>query len=131
AVVDSIVHLGIGGSDLGPRMAVQALAEDRLPGIDVQFVSNVDPAQLARVLQRLDAERTLLVVCSKSFRTQETLANAEAARAWLRRKLGAGTDLSRHVVAVSANVPAAREFGIAAENVLPMWDWVGGRFSLW
>jgi glucose-6-phosphate isomerase len=112
-------------------MAVQALAEDKRPGIDVHFVSNVDPAQLARVLAKLDPARTLLIVCSKSFRTQETLANAEAARRWVRDRLGANADLSRHIVGVSANVPAAVAFGIAAENVLPMWDWVGGRFSLW
>jgi glucose-6-phosphate isomerase len=131
AVIDSIVHLGIGGSDLGPRMAVQALAEDRIGGIDVRFVSNVDPAQLARTLATLDAARTLFIVCSKSFRTPETLANAEAARGWLRANLGADADLSRHMLAVSSNVPAARAFGIADENILPMWDWVGGRFSLW
>jgi glucose-6-phosphate isomerase len=129
--VEAVVHLGIGGSDLGPRMAVHALAEDRRPGIDVRFVSNVDPAQLARTTADLDPARTLLIVCSKSFRTPETLANANAARAWLASRLGRDADLSRHVVAVSANVPAARAFGIADENVLPMWDWVGGRFSLW
>ncbi|MBP8297101.1 MAG: glucose-6-phosphate isomerase [Burkholderiales bacterium] len=129
--IDTVVHLGIGGSDLGPRMAVHALAEDRVAGIAVHFVSNVDPAQLGRVLPGLDPARTLLIVCSKSFRTPETLANAQAARDWLRKRLGAGADLSRHIVAVTANVPAARAFGIAEDNILPMWDWVGGRFSLW
>ena len=131
ATIDTVVHLGIGGSDLGPRMAVQALAEDRIAGIDVHFVSNVDPAQLARVLSKLDAARTLIIVCSKSFKTPETLANAEAARGWLRAQLGADADLSRHILGISSNVPAARAFGIAAENILAMWDWVGGRFSLW
>ena len=129
--IDQVLHLGIGGSDLGPRMAAHALAEDLRPGLDVRFVSNVDPAQLGRLLPRLDPERTLLIVCSKSFRTQETLANAEAARRWLVQGVGANADLSRHVVAVSSNVPAARDFGIAESNILPMWDWVGGRFSLW
>jgi glucose-6-phosphate isomerase len=83
------------------------------------------------VLAKLEAARTLFIVCSKSFRTPETLANAEAARRWLRAQLGADADLSRHILGVSSNVPAARAFGIAAENILPMWDWVGGRFSLW
>ena len=129
--IDQVLHLGIGGSDLGPRMAVHALAEDIRPGLKVRFVSNVDPAQLGRLLPRLDPERTLLIVCSKSFRTQETLANADAARRWLVDALGAGADLSRHIVAVSSNVPAARDFGIAETNILPMWDWIGGRFSLW
>jgi glucose-6-phosphate isomerase len=131
ATINTIVHLGIGGSDLGPRMAVQALAEDRIPGIAVHFASNVDPAQLGRLLPGLDASRTLLIVCSKSFKTAETLANAQAARNWLRAQLGAGADLSRHIVAVTSNVPAARAFGIGDDNILPMWDWVGGRFSLW
>ena len=129
--IDTVLHLGIGGSDLGPRMAAHALAEDIRPGITVRFVSNVDPAQLGRVLPSLDPARTLLIVCSKSFKTQETLANAEAAQQWLRTALGADADLSRHVVAVSSNVAAARAFGIAEDNILPMWDWVGGRFSLW
>ncbi len=129
--IDTIVHLGIGGSDLGPRKAVQALAEDRIPGIAVHFASNVDPAQLGRLLPGLDASHTLLIVCSKSFKTPETLANAQAARNWLREQLGAGADLSRHIVAVTSNVPAARAFGIGDDNILPMWDWVGGRFSLW
>ena len=129
--IDTVVHLGIGGSDLGPRMAVQALAEDRNPGVAVHFASNVDPAQLGRLLPGLDAARTLLIVCSKSFKTPETLANARAARDWLVKTLGADADLSRHIVAVTANVAAAREFGIGPDNILPMWDWVGGRFSLW
>ena len=129
--IDTVLHLGIGGSDLGPRMAVHALAEDIRRGIDVRFVSNVDPAQLGRVLPELDAARTLLIVCSKSFRTQETLANAEAARTWLGASLGKDADLSRHIVAVSSNVAAAKAFGIDDANILPMWDWVGGRFSLW
>jgi len=129
--VNCIVHLGIGGSDLGPRMAVHALAEDRIPGLAVHFVSNVDPAQMGRLLPGLDAARTLLIVCSKSFKTPETLANAQAARAWLSAQLGADANLARHIVAVSSNVPAARAFGIAEANILPMWDWVGGRFSLW
>ena len=131
APIDTIVHLGIGGSDLGPRMAVHALAEDRVPGIAVHFVSNVDPVQLGRLLPGLDASRTLLIVCSKSFRTPETLANAQAARDWLRARLGAGVDLSRHIIAVTSNVHAAQAFGIGEANILPMWDWVGGRFSVW
>ena len=129
--IDTIVHLGIGGSDLGPRMAVHALAEDRIPGIAVHFVSNVDPAQMGRLLPGLDAARTLLIVCSKSFKTPETLANAQAAREWLRGRLGTDADLSRHIIAVTSNVAAAQAFGIGEANILPMWDWIGGRFSLW
>lgn len=129
--IDTIVHLGIGGSDLGPRMAVHALAEDRLPAIAVHFVSNVDPAQMGRLLPKLDAARTLLIVCSKSFKTQETLANAQAAREWLHTRLGNEVDLTRHIIAVTSNVAAAQAFGIGADNILPMWDWIGGRFSLW
>jgi glucose-6-phosphate isomerase len=126
-----IVHLGIGGSDLGPRMALDALDEFRDAPLRFDFAANIDPAELGRVLARCDPERTLFVVASKTFTTQETLANASAAREWLLARLPAGSSPGPHFVASSANVEAARAFGIAPENVLPIWDWVGGRYSLW
>jgi glucose-6-phosphate isomerase len=127
--IRAVVNLGIGGSDLGPRLVCDALspATGEAP-VDVAFVSNVDPAQLSRTLAPLDPETTLFVVTSKTFTTQETLANAAAARAWLAPAM---KDTRAHFVAVTANVEAARAFGVADEAVLPMWDWVGGRYSLW
>jgi glucose-6-phosphate isomerase len=110
------VNLGTGGSDLGPRLLADALADGTL---DVRFAANVDPRDLARALEGAEPASTLLVVASKTFTTQETMANAVAARQW-----GA-----RHFFAITANVDAARAFG--AEEILPMWDWVGGRFSVW
>jgi glucose-6-phosphate isomerase len=111
-----IVNLGTGGSDLGPRLLADALADGTL---DVRFAANVDPRDLARALEGAEPASTLIVVASKTFSTQETMANAAAARQW-----GA-----RHYFAITANVDAARAFG--AEEILPMWDWVGGRFSVW
>src|SRR5438045_2550459 len=126
----TVVHIGIGGSDLGPRLVCEALSADRDP-IDVAFVSNVDPEQLTRALNGRDPATTLFIVVSKTFTTQETLANATSARAWLAAALPTDSDPGRHFLAVTANVPAAAQFGIAADDVLPMWDWVGGRYSLW
>lgn len=126
-----IVHIGIGGSDLGPRMALDALDEFRDAPLRFDFVANIDPADLGRVLARCDAERTLFVVASKTFTTQETLTNASAARAWLLSNLPADSDPGAHFIASSANVEAARKFGLKAENILPIWDWVGGRYSIW
>jgi glucose-6-phosphate isomerase len=127
--VRSVVSIGIGGSDLGPRLACDALAARRESPVQVSFVSNVDPEALARTLATHDAATTLFVVISKTFTTQETLANADAARAWARRSLG--DNVSRHFIGVTANVAQARAFGIDEAHVLPMWDWVGGRYSLW
>ena len=124
-----VVSIGIGGSDLGPRLVCEALAAPVVSRLQVSFVSNVDPAAMVRALAPLDPATTLFVVVSKTFTTQETLANANAARAWLQRTLG--DDVERHFIGVSANVAQARAFGIAADHVLPMWDWVGGRYSLW
>jgi len=128
--IRDVVHIGIGGSDLGPRMVCDALAGTDAPPVRVAFVSNVDPEALARAIAPLDPASTAFVVVSKTFTTQETLANATAARAWLARSLPAER-LGPHFVGVSANVDAAGAFGIAADDVLPMWDWVGGRYSLW
>ncbi|HET9046389.1 MAG TPA: glucose-6-phosphate isomerase [Casimicrobiaceae bacterium] len=127
--IRAVVNLGIGGSDLGPRLVCDALPSTGGGApVDVAFVSNVDPAQLARTLAPLDPETTLFVVTSKTFTTQETLANAAAARAWVAKTT---KDAGAQFIAVTANVDAARAFGIAADAILPMWDWVGGRYSLW
>lgn len=128
--IRTVVNLGIGGSYLGLAMAHEALAAFRRPGIDCRFVSNVDPAALATVLDDgLDPAETLFVVVSKSFGTPETLANARAARAWLAAALGPDA-AGHHFAAATANAAAATEFGIAASDVFTMWDWVGGRYSL-
>ena len=126
--IRSVVNLGIGGSDLGPRLVCDALpAADAAP-VDVAFVANVDPAALRRALAPLDPATTLFVVTSKTFTTQETLANAAAAHAWLAASLPA---TGAHFVAVTANVVEARRFGVGDDAILPLWDWVGGRYSLW
>lgn len=122
-----VVHIGIGGSDLGPAMVVQALQSFARPGLALHFVSNVDGHDLAPVLAQLDPAKTLFVIASKTFTTQETLANALAARAWF--LAAGGTDIARHFVATSSNTAAAAEFGIA--TTFGFWDWVGGRYSLW
>lgn len=126
-----IVNIGIGGSDLGPRMAVEALYPWQREDISVHFVANVDGADLSDTLSRLPAEQTLFIVASKSFSTLETRQNALSARRWI---LDAGCredQLEQHFVAVSSNIVAAQDFGIAPQNIFPMWDWVGGRYSLW
>jgi glucose-6-phosphate isomerase len=128
--IDSIVNIGIGGSDLGIVMAVTALAEHRLSGLAVHCVSNVDGAALAHVLAEADPETTLFVICSKTFTTQETLSNANAAREWLLEH-GGEAAVAAQCVAVSTNDRAMDAFGIAPEMRFTIWDWVGGRFSLW
>jgi glucose-6-phosphate isomerase len=125
--ITDIVNIGIGGSDLGPAMAVRALESFTLAGQRVHFVSNVDGHDLAPLLARLDAKRTLFIVASKTFTTQETMANAEAARAWFVQQ--GGTDVARHFAATTTNVKAAAAFGIS--TTFGFWDWVGGRYSLW
>ena len=130
----NVVNIGIGGSDLGPRLVCDALGASRAPGaggIEVSFVSNVDPEHLTRALVGLDPATTLFIVTSKTFTTVETLANAHSAREWLAKALGGGAALAPHFVAVTSNTEAARAFGVAGRDVLPMWDWVGGRYSLW
>jgi glucose-6-phosphate isomerase len=121
--VTDIINVGIGGSDLGPRLAVDALQDFGDGRFRIHFVSNVDAHAASRLLAGLNPERTAAIVVSKSFGTQETLLNGQLIRDWL----GGGERL----YAVSANVPKAQAFGIAPERVLPMWDWVGGRYSLW
>ncbi|MFI2811625.1 glucose-6-phosphate isomerase [Microbulbifer sp. JSM ZJ756] len=126
-----VVNIGIGGSDLGPRMVVEALRPWQKEGLKTHFVANIDGADLSDTLAGLPPANTLFIVASKSFSTLETRENALAARQWM---LDAGCDeaqLARHFVAVSSNIVAAQDFGIAAENIFPMWSWVGGRYSLW
>lgn len=122
-----VVNIGIGGSDLGPQMAVAALAEFVLPGKRFHFVSNVDGHELAGVLQGLRPQSTLFLVASKTFATIETMTNAHSARSWFNAE--GGRDVARHFAALTTNVAAARAFGI--ETCFGFWDWVGGRYSLW
>ncbi|MFH2107126.1 MAG: glucose-6-phosphate isomerase [Chrysiogenia bacterium] len=125
-----VVNLGIGGSDLGPQMAYQALRFYSQRNLHFHFVSNLDPGHLAETLRPLSAENTLFIIASKTFTTQETLANAAGARAWLLQHFSDETALSRHFAAVTANPRAAAAFGVAAENIFELWEWVGGRYSL-
>lgn len=125
-----IVNIGIGGSDLGPAMAYRALRSYRDTDIEAHFVSNVDPANLAGVLDVVDPASTLFVVASKTFTTLETLSNARAARAWLVDSLGDDAAVSKHFVAVSTNGDEVAAFGIDTANMFELWDWVGGRYSL-
>lgn len=127
-----LVNIGIGGSDLGPRLAAEALTPvSSAPRLKVDFVANIDPRELDEVLCRAEPATTLFVISSKSFSTAETLANAEAARNWLRAGLGDSADLGLHFAAVSNAVTAAAAFGIAADRVFPLPEWVGGRYSVW
>jgi glucose-6-phosphate isomerase len=129
-VFTDIVNIGIGGSDLGIVMVTEALARYRQPSIKLHCVSNIDGSQLADVLDKVDAASTLFVVCSKTFSTQETLSNARIARQWLVDRLGSEA-VSGHFVAVSTNDKAMDAFQIAPESRFTLWDWVGGRYSLW
>ncbi|MDX6750726.1 glucose-6-phosphate isomerase [Geminicoccaceae bacterium 1502E] len=127
-----MVNIGIGGSDLGPRMVCEALAPFAEPGRRVHFVSNVDPGDLVRTLAGLDAERTLFIVASKTFTTQETMTNAQSARRWLVERMGGQeAAVARHFVAVSTNEEKVKAFGIDPAHMFGFWDWVGGRYSLW
>jgi glucose-6-phosphate isomerase len=127
---DDVVNIGIGGSDLGPAMATAALTPYRDAGPNVHFVSNVDGAHLADTLARLDAERTLFLVASKTFTTSETMTNAASARAWLAYRLGEEA-VATHFAAISTNLAKVAEFGIREDRVFGFWDWVGGRYSVW
>jgi glucose-6-phosphate isomerase len=129
--LEAVVNLGIGGSDLGPRMAVRALRAFDAGRVRTCFVANVDPADLDAALADLDPATTFFIVTSKTFTTAETLDNARRARGWLARALGDRPELGAHFIAVTASPEKARALGISAERILPMWDWVGGRYSLW
>ncbi len=126
-----IVNIGVGGSDLGPVMVSEALHPYGKVGLRVHFVSNVDPSHICNTLRDLDPERTLFIVSSKSFTTQDTIMNAHTARDWLMENARDESAVAKHFIAVAANVDAATEFGIKEENIFKMWDWVGGRYSLW
>jgi glucose-6-phosphate isomerase len=124
-----IVNIGIGGSDLGPAMVVEALQFYK-NHLNVHFVSNVDGDHVNEVIKKINPETTLFVIVSKTFTTQETLSNAETIRAWF-LKSATQKDVAKHFVAVSTNIQKVTKFGINPDNIFPMWDWVGGRFSLW
>lgn len=124
-----VVNIGIGGSDLGPAMVVEALQFYK-NHLNVHFVSNVDGDHVNEIIKKLNPETTLFVIASKTFTTQETLSNAETIRAWFLQS-AKQEDVAKHFVAVSTNIQKVTEFGINPDNIFPMWDWVGGRFSLW
>ena len=128
--ITDIVNIGIGGSDLGPKMACQALRSFAHPRLTMHFVSNVDGHDLDALLQNINPDTTLVIIASKTFTTLETMMNAQSARAWFLRN-GNESDLPKHFVAVSTNTEAIKKFGIDPENMFPFWDWVGGRFSIW
>ena len=127
--IKHIVNIGIGGSDLGPRLAVGALASYATE-VKTHFVANADAFELAQLFKQIDPRETLFVVVSKTFKTLETLLNANTAREWLVAALGEPA-VKEHFVAVSTNIDAASAFGISPDHIFPIWDWVGGRFSLW
>ena len=129
--IRDVVNIGIGGSDLGPKMMNQALRSMSHPALNVHYVSNLDGAQLAPLLQTLDPRTTLFIVVSKTFTTQETMFNANTARDWLRANLGDELVVENHFAAVSSKPERAVEFGVPGNLVFPIWDWVGGRYSLW
>ena len=129
-VVTDIVNIGIGGSDLGPALVTQALTPYSRDRYRCHFVANVDGSHISDVLAKVDPKKTLFIVATKSFRTQETLYNALTAKEWLIEQLGEAA-VARHFVAVTAKAELAQEFGIPAETIFPIWDWVGGRFSVW
>src|SRR5262249_22400355 len=127
--IRNVVNIGIGGSDLGPHMAYEALKDYSERSMRFAFVSNLDPAQLWETLHDLDPEETLFIVCSQTFTTLETLANASSACEWLLATLYDREAVKNHFVAVSTNADEVREFGIDTDNMFEMWDWVGGRYS--
>lgn len=129
--ITDIVNIGIGGSDLGPLMVTEALKPFGRADLRCHFVSNVDGAHLYHCLSDLDPARTLFIIASKTFTTQETMTNAASARSWLIERLGSEQAVAKHFVAVSTNAEAVAAFGIDTTNMFEFWDWVGGRYSLW
>lgn len=129
--ITDIVSIGIGGSFLGPKIVSQALRPYWKPGLNCHFVANVDGTSINEKLKLLNPETTLFIMSSKSFGTQETLTNTLTAKAWFLAKGGEQSDVAKHFAAVTSNVKKATDFGIDANNIFPMWDWVGGRYSLW
>jgi glucose-6-phosphate isomerase len=129
--ISDIVNIGIGGSDLGPRMASKALTAYQQPDLKVHFIANVDGADIAPLLGALNPRTTLFVIASKTFTTLETLTNAHTARSWLLATAGSERAVAQHFVAISTNLELTGKFGIAPDHVFEFWDWVGGRFSMW
>jgi glucose-6-phosphate isomerase len=130
-VITDVVNIGIGGSDLGPKMVTQALKPYGRPDLRVHFVSNVDSTDLVEALKSLDPETVLFLVASKTFTTQETMTNAHSARAWFLASAKDEAAIAKHFVAMSTNADAVGRFGIDTKNMFEFWDWVGGRYSLW
>ncbi|MDP9957285.1 glucose-6-phosphate isomerase [Epilithonimonas hungarica] len=128
--ITDVVNIGIGGSDLGPVMVCSALKHFKTR-LDVHFVSNVDGNHMAEVVKDLDPETTLFIIASKTFTTQETMTNANSAKEWFLRSGAKNEDVAKHFVALSTNIDAVKNFGIAEDNIFEFWDWVGGRYSLW
>jgi glucose-6-phosphate isomerase len=128
--IRNIVNIGIGGSDLGPVMAYEALKYYSDRNLTFRFVSNVDSTDLAEAIRDLDPEQTLFIISSKTFGTLETLANARSARDWITTSLGTQDAVASHFVAVSTNAERVGEFGIDTANMFGFWDWVGGRYSM-
>ncbi len=129
--INTVVNIGIGGSDLGPVMVCNALKAFASPDLAVHFVSNIDGTHLAQTLQQCDPETTLFIVASKTFTTQETMTNARSARTWFLQHAKDRQHIAKHFVALSTNAMAVEEFGIDPINMFEFWDWVGGRYSLW
>lgn len=129
--IKHVVNIGIGGSDLGPRMVINALKPFQTEEITFHFVANIDGADLHEILQKIDPETTLFIVASKTFTTQETMTNANSAKSWFLSNGGHDTDVAKHFVAVSTNAEGVAKFGIDTENMFGFWDWVGGRYSVW
>jgi glucose-6-phosphate isomerase len=131
--IKNIVNIGIGGSDLGPKMVCQALRAYQKKGIELHFVSNIDGSDLDATLKKIRPQNTLFIVSSKTFTTTETMKNAQSARNWFLESASEiqESDLCKHFVAVSTNIESATRFGISSENIFPFWDWVGGRYSVW
>ena len=129
--ISNIINIGIGGSDLGPHMACEALKPYSKPGLNFHFVSNVDGTHIAEALKVCDPETTLVLIASKTFTTQETMANAHTARDWFLNKAKDPDHVAKHFVALSTNASEVEKFGINLDNMFVFWDWVGGRYSLW
>jgi glucose-6-phosphate isomerase len=132
--ITDVIHIGIGGSDFGPRLAIEALAhipDIETRGMRMHFLANIDTAELARILQRALPHSTRVIIVSKSFTTLETTKNAKAVVRWLKDSGRTESQIHNALFAVTANVPAAKEFGVKEDNIFPFWDWVGGRYSVW
>jgi glucose-6-phosphate isomerase len=129
--IDTIVNIGIGGSDLGPVMVTEALKAYAQRDLTAHFVSNIDGTHLAETVRVCNPETTLFIIASKTFTTQETITNAESARAWFLETAKDKAHVAKHFVALSTNTKAVTAFGISEENMFQFWDWVGGRYSLW